>query len=132
MNKYGLDIIRTRLGKATPGPWDAISGVIVDDSWRDIISIFRSGEDESVNRDEDFELAALAPELAEEVLRLHHQIEELRQYYFAESETNNGRRHLAKDQGEAAVSATRFREQAYFVYLLNRLKEGCLDEEDFI
>lgn len=131
MIKHELDILRSLLRKATPGPWDAISGVIVDDSWRDIISIFRSGEDESVNRDEDFELAARAPELAEEVLRLHHQIDKLRQYYTAESEKNHWHQHLAKDRAEAAISVTQFREQAYFAYLMNRLKNGCLDEEDF-
>lgn len=72
--------LKRLLAEATPGPWEAEEGIypeyITDSSgcrvlWNNSEKLFWSNEDEDVH------LAAAAPELAQEVIRLREQIKGL-------------------------------------------------------
>lgn len=72
------------LEQATPGPWEyegpqfqEITTLDQDGLEQAVISLDRYTEKETCNRPADMNLAAHAPELAEEVIRLRGHIEEL-------------------------------------------------------
>lgn len=74
--------LREMLDEATPAPWQFLdSGYITDSTTRAVIDIYSRWVDDERNRNEDFRLAALAPQLAEEVIRLREKLLQLRRHF---------------------------------------------------
>ena len=76
--------LKCLLAQATPGPWEyegpqfqEITTLDHDGLEQAVISLDRYTEKETYNRPEDMNLAAHAPQLAEEVIHLREHIEEL-------------------------------------------------------
>ena len=80
--------LKCLLEKATPGPWESYSGVAgVPEGWDEYWAILQMGHHRLPLRsphdpleDEEyanFDLAAAAPELAEEVLRMRRELESM-------------------------------------------------------
>lgn len=76
--------LKCLLEKATPGPWEyegpqfqEITTLDQDGLEQPVVSLDRYTEKETCNRPADMNLAAAAPELAEEVIRLREHIEGL-------------------------------------------------------
>lgn len=75
--------LRELLDEATPGTWYTCGAGInttheVDDNDR-VFALDWYWEEERANREEDFALAALAPQLAEEVIRLREEIDRVKE-----------------------------------------------------
>lgn len=72
--------LREMLDEATPAPWQFLDpGYITAPTTLAVIDIYSRWVDDEVNRNADFELAALAPQLAEEVIRLREEIDRLKE-----------------------------------------------------
>lgn len=72
--------LREILDGATPGPWKMKWGLIVShDKGADIIADLE-GRGDVEPRSEDVKLLLLAPQLAEEVIRLREEIDRIKQY----------------------------------------------------
>lgn len=76
--------LKCLLEQATPGPWEyegpqfqEITTLDQDGLEQSVISLDRYSEKETCNRPADMNLAAHAPELAEEVIRLREQVKGL-------------------------------------------------------
>ena len=76
--------LKCLLEKAAPGPWEyegpefgEITTLDSNGFEQAVIALHRYTEKELCNRPDDFELAAAASELAQEVIRLRENIEEL-------------------------------------------------------
>lgn len=77
--------IQRLLDQATPGPWEyqgaefhEITAQDSDGLEQSVINPDRYTEREFCNRPADFELAALAPELAQEVLRMREELNSMK------------------------------------------------------
>lgn len=76
--------LKCLLDQATPGPWEYEGPQFQEITTRDhdgleqsVISLDRYSEKDTCNRPDDFTLAAAAPELAQEVIRLRGEIKGL-------------------------------------------------------
>ena len=116
--------LREILDGATPGPWKMKWGLIVPhDKGADIIADLE-GRGDVVPRSEDVKLLLLAPQLAEEVIRLREEITRIRQLCLnkkqeADAEAENTTRELEKAWHEGCWEAY------YDIYL--ELGYGALD-----
>ena len=84
MTDLSTSNLKRLLDQATPGPWEyegpkfqEITAQDSDGLEQSVINPDRYTEREFCNRPADFELAALAPELAQEVLRLRAGVEKI-------------------------------------------------------
>lgn len=82
--------LRHLLAQSTPGPWEyegpqfqVITTLDQDGLEQSVISLDRYTEKETCNRAADMNLAAHAPELAQEVIRLRSQLTAMKRPWFA-------------------------------------------------
>lgn len=101
--------LREMLDEATPAPWQFLdSGYITASTTLAVIDIYSRWVDDERNRNEDFHLAALAPQLAEEVIRLREEIDRIKwrcldsvQVAEAEARLADSERGKARQEGRA-------------------------------
>lgn len=117
------------LDQATPGPWEyegpqfqEITTLDQDGLEQAVISLDRYTEKETCNRPDDFTLAAHAPELAQEVLRMRQEISEL---YKAVARTGTDCAIRYDHQGKLAARVAQSVAEQLFRILL---EEGDHDE----
>ena len=102
--------LKCLLEKATPGPWDYEGPKFQEITTQDndgleqaVISLDRYTEKETCNRPDDFTLAAAAPDLAQEVIRLR---EELMDWANDEARAHNALVKRAQEAGGAGIVST--------------------------